>query len=485
MNNKMPWNIVGKLMRGSGWLAAASLILIQVAAAQSQYPPLIRNTWTQVAPEGFGDRQNSWAWSMYWFQGKLLVGTNRAVACVVKEAAHNKNPSVPYPPPDQNISCTPDPTDLPLQAEIWSWDPASNTWTRVYQSPNDVPIPNTTPQKYTAEDMAFHNMFEFTEQDGTQALYVSGCSAKSVYPGVPGSRVLRSTDGVNFQPLPQAPGTLFGSLKSYCFRGAASYNGKFYLISLNPGVVLEATNPERGNNAFRIVSKLGEAPEELIAFNNYLYISFFDPTLGFTIARTDATGTLPYALTPIITHGGYKTPWPNKSILSFAIFNGSLYCGGDGLRQGGKFNAQGAEVYRINTDDTWDLIVGQSRTLPDGTTVTPLSGLGVGFGWNYNNHMWRQQVFDNRLYIGTFDESTQLRFDNPTLLGPQEGFDLYYTEDGVTFTMIDINGFENKFNDGVRSLVSTPYGLFLGTANEWYGLEIWQGVPPGFVPPAP
>jgi hypothetical protein len=123
--------------------------------------------------------------------------------------------------------------------------------------------------------------------------------------------------------------------------------------------------------------------------------------------------------------------------------------------------------------------------LPDGSTKSPLSGLGVGFGWNYNVHMWRQQVFDGRLYVGTFDESTALRFDNPTVLGPQEGFDLYYTEDGVTFTAVDINGFEDKFNDGVRALLATPYGLFLGTANQWFGLEVWKGVPTGFVPPSP
>jgi hypothetical protein len=123
--------------------------------------------------------------------------------------------------------------------------------------------------------------------------------------------------------------------------------------------------------------------------------------------------------------------------------------------------------------------------LPDGTTKTPLSGLGVGFGWNYNNHMWRQQVFDNRLYVGTFDESTQLRFDNPSVLGPEEGFDLYYTEDGINYTLVDKNGFEDKFNDGVRALLATPDGLFLGTANQYFGLDIFQGVPPGFVPPAP
>ena len=112
------------------------------------------------------------------------------------------------------------------------------------------------------------------------------------------------------------------------------------------------------------------------------------------------------------------------------------------------------------------------RTLPDGTTKSPLSGLGVGFGFNYNNHMWRQEIFDSRLYVGTFNEATELRFDNPTFLNGKEGFNLWYTDDGVNFTLVDNQGFEDKFNDGVRSLISTPYGLFLGTANQYFGLEI-------------
>jgi hypothetical protein len=470
----------------SGLLTATGLILIQCVVAQSLYPPLVRDTWTQSGTEGFGDRQNSWAWSMAWFNGNLLVGTNRANECVVKAAAHLSNPTAyPYPPGDPDIVCASNPDLLPLQAEIWSWSPATSAWTMVYQSPNDIPIPNTNPQLYTAADIGFRNMFIFTEQSGTQALYVSGWSSNLIYPGVPGARVLRSIDGVNFQPLPQDPGTVFGDLNCQSFRGAASYNGNFFLISYDPFTLLEAANPEQGDNAFQIVSTPTQIPSELIVFNNYLYVGYESSEQGFTIAKTQATGTPPYQMTPVITDGGYKYPWPNKGILSMGIFNGSLYAGGDGLHRGASYSAQGAELFVINADDTWNVVVGASRTLPNGTVMNPLSGLGVGFGWNYNNHMWRLQVFDDRLYVGTFNESTTLRFDNPTFLDQNMGFNLYYTDDGITFNLIDQTGFGDKFNDGVRSLLSTPYGLFLGSANQWFGLEIFQGVPPGFVAPAP
>jgi hypothetical protein len=460
--------------------------LVQLASAQSQYPPLtFPNTWTQVAPEGFGDRQNSWAWSMSWFNGNLLVGTNRANECVVKEAAHLTNPATPYPPGDPNIKCTANPDLLPLQAEIWSWNPATTQWTMVFQAPNDIPIPNTNPQLYTAADIGYRNMFIFTEQSGTQALYVSGCSAISIYPGIPGARVLRSIDGVNFAPLAQDPGTVLGDMNSQCFRGAATYNGNLFLIASEPWALLEAAHPEQGDNAFQIVTSPTANAEEICVFNNYLYVSFANGTTGFSVYKTNATGAIPYRMTPVIVDGGYKNPWPNKSILSMAVFNGSLYVGGDGLRHGADYNAQGAELFVINADNTWNVVVGADRTLPNGTMMTPLSGYGVGFGWKYNEHIWRLVVFDGRLYVGTFNESTTLRFDNPNFLDQNMGFNFYYTDDGVTFNLIDQTGFGDKFNDGIRSLCVTPYGFFLGTTNQWFGLEVWQGVPPGFVAPAP
>lgn len=35
-----------------------------------------------IAQNGFGEHENSYAWSMGWFKGKLYVGTGRDVLCV-------------------------------------------------------------------------------------------------------------------------------------------------------------------------------------------------------------------------------------------------------------------------------------------------------------------------------------------------------------------------------------------------------------------
>jgi hypothetical protein len=465
-------------------LAVGLLGLPDATQAQvSAYPPLNRGHFSRVDPaQGFGDRQNSWAWSMTWYKGKLFVGTNRAQQCVNSAAIHNAIGTEPYPPTDPDISCTPDYRDLPLQAEIWSWDPVSKAWTRVYQAPADIPIPKTNPVKYVSRDQGYRGMHMFQEPDGTQALYVGSCATTVIYGNtVPPGRLLRSTDGVNFSPVPQDPGTFLGNLGNACFRGIQTYNGKLYAVATDfqgAGVLVESANPMQGNDSFRQVSPFGNKVYEFLPFNGFLYVSFSSQK-GFSIYKTTATGNLPYTYKLVLPDGGHKKPSPNHDALSMKVFKGRLYVGGNGVQNSGNVKDIGAELFRINADDSWDLIVGQSRHTPDGQK-NALSGLSLGFGWNLNEHMWRMEVYDGRLYVGTFDSSTVLRNKPQTgqAVQPELGADLWYTTDGTFFTAVDQQGFGDKFNFGIRSLVAVPgYGLFVGTANYYYATQIWRGKP--------
>lgn len=463
-----------------------ALVWISLAAAQT-YPALTRQDFTPMIgqggqlPQGFGDRQNSWAWSMAWFKGKLLVGTNRSYDCMVAASVNRAFSFLPYPPPDADESCTANYRDLPLQAEIWSWDPATNVWTRVFQSPQDIRNPDDS-SKFLARDAGFRYMYVFTESDGTEALYVSGLSTRFIYGlTVPGGRLLRSTDGVNFQAVPQTPGTVLGDQRNAGFRGITSYKGKMYIIAGSiegNGVVLESANPKLGDNSFRVITKTGQLASELDVFNGFLYLSLSD-FRGFRVVKTNAVETVPglgYTFTEIIPFGGGRTFFPNRDVWSMKPFNNKLYIGGNGVQ-----SFFGAELYRINPDDTWDLVSGDPRTV-NGVQKLPISGLGPGFGWGFNAHMWRQAVYDDRLYIGTFDMSTIFKdwaFIGP-LLSPEMGGDLWHTTDGVFYSVINDTGFEDRFNFGWRGLQPTPYGLFAGTANYWYGLEIYLGRPAGF-----
>ena len=88
----------------------------------------------------------------------------------------------------------------------------------------------------------------------------------------------------------------------------------------------------------------------------------------------------------------------------------------------------------------------------------------------FYNHEYR------RLYLGTWDWSIQLRkipiihsftkFEN--------GFDLMVSEDGVDWRLVTKDGFNDGFNYGVRNFAPSPFGLFVGAANPFNGLEIWQ-----------
>jgi hypothetical protein len=96
--------------------------------------------------------------------------------------------------------------------------------------------------------------------------------------------------------------------------------------------------------------------------------------------------------------------------------------------------------------------------------------------------MWRQAVYDGRLYVGTFDLSTVLK-EIPIigkLLGFLMGGDLWRTDEGIHFSSVTARGFDDRFNFGIRTLEPTPYGLFLGTANYYYGLNVRLGVPYAF-----
>jgi Dockerin type I domain len=207
--------------------------------------------FSMVSTGGFGDVHNTWAWSMAWFNNMLYVGTGREINCVTYAASQIQTGLPFYPPPIGD--CTPDYHDLPLQAEIWQYNPATNVWTRVFQSPNSLTtVDNEGNTVNTARDIGFRGMTVVTEPNGTQALYAGGVTSGSVFMSPsnytaclagtyadcwPPPRILRTTDGVNWAPLPQEQGTFLGDLTEmgdvtypiYSVRSAAQYNGMLFL----------------------------------------------------------------------------------------------------------------------------------------------------------------------------------------------------------------------------------------------------------------
>ena len=55
----------------------------------------------------------------------------------------------------------------------------------------------------------------------------------------------------------------------------------------------------------------------------------------------------------------------------------------------------------------------------------------------------------------------------------EKGFDLLVSNDGVNFDAITRDGFGDYSNHGLRTICSTEYGVFMGTANPYYGTQLW------------
>ena len=138
--------------------------------------------------------------------------------------------------------------------------------------------------------------------------------------------------------------------------------------------------------------------------------------------------------------------------------------------------------------------------------------MGSGFGCNENQYIWKMVEYDGKLYVGTYDASSFLlpldeymndenaaqewkdKVDEyveklcSNYQGIPEsavtcgeyldkatfGFDLYVTEDGIHFTKITDDGFGDPYNHGCRAFGITEEGLFVGTANPFYGTQVWK-----------
>lgn len=112
---------------------------------------------------------------------------------------------------------------------------------------------------------------------------------------------------------------------------------------------------------------------------------------------------------------------------------------------------------------------------PDADDCPPLSNAGPGLGKlpttgaNYPlaigsaSYFWRFAEHQGELFIGTLDLlGSELPYN-----GNQTGADLWRTTNGVDFVTVDRGGLGNPAAYGIRTLLSTPIGLAVGTANPY------------------
>jgi hypothetical protein len=470
---------------------------------------LAPSDFRQIACNGWGDSFNAYAYSMAWFDDSLYVGNSRGNLVMI----HRHHPDWmrvwPVRTP-RNFH------DFDFRAQIWRYRPRDDHWERVYRSPwvdgrNREQVPR---------DIGYRSMTLFKPaRERREALYATAFSAAS---SGQAPRILRCRDGINFDSLPATGSD--PTLNTY--RILQMFGGRLYTSptgraggaanASGSAVILETGDP--ASEPWRPVSELGfghpgnQTFFEMASFNDYLYVGTLNPRTGFQIWKTPG-GRKPWRWRRVMTNGAYRGNL-NEIAISMCVFNGALYVG-TGIQNGGydrthRVGPAAPELIRIFPDDSWDLIVGTTRTTPCGWK-SPLSGWGPGFSNPFNGYFWRMAVHDGSLYLGTYKWVVMLpwlkgdkwpawlqraghRLGIDELAYSAGGFDLWRSPNGVDWGPITRNGFNNPYNYGVRTLQTTPCGLFVGTANpfgpdvavrtgeSWQyhpnrkgGLEIWLG----------
>ena len=390
-------------------------------------------------------------------------------------------------------------------------------------------------------------------------------------------------------------------------RGMCVYNDQLVISNVtmdsttgkSSATLLISSDPEKGFTqiadsdslfnypAYRYSDSIyGGSIWDMVEYNNSLYVSICTGTednmpnnntmQSFALVRGDQNADGTFTWTPVAGDQkkdgarytfGIDPERTRSGAANLTVFNDYLYIGeyndeeialerilfsktgknADGQFGGGLdcrfLNAnldQSVSLYRMDKNENMELVVGNStKMFPNGS----LSGLKSGFGRNENQYIWRMEVYDGKLYVGTFDTSSLLQvmgqFVNGDLLKQtpeawksqweylkalmkalqevdadgagnintlaktikytssfvfqnvsvrniasaiklmnylrkaKRGFDLYVSEDGVHFQTITANGFGDPYNHGLRVFAATDQGLCLGTANPFYGTQIW------------
>ena len=453
--------------------------------------------FTRISSNGFGDPQNAYCHAMTFFKDRVYVGTTRHSMALLK-LFPPKDPPVLKPWP---VKVPTKVDDLNMKGQIWRWGPEEKAWENVFTSPL-IPGKNG---KEVPRDLGYRGMAVFQgRSDSEPALYVSTMS--TVLRGT-AAHILRSEDGEHFTPVSE-PG--LGNPNISTFRSLVAFDGHLFAPPTGEGVhfnsnsasiVMRSADPVSGEWEAACESGFGDPTNqgifELTVFNDHLYAGTFNFLKGYQVWKTPATGSDPCRWTKVVDMGAGRGEL-NEIAMSMCVFDGALYVG-SAIQNGGydRTNIVGpaaGEVIRIFPDDSWELLVGSPRKTPEGTRY-PLAGLGPGFDNLFAGYIWRMAVHEGWLYTSTFDWSVFLpyarRASSPArrlinqvgadqIIQRGGGFELWRTADGIFWQPVTRNGLGNPYNYGARNLVSTPYGLFLGTANP-FGPEIAAKTSAGWV----
>jgi hypothetical protein len=476
-------------------------------------------------PHAQGSGLNEYAWSMAWFKGKLYVGTGR-------------------------FETDGTPSSLAtMTGQIWAYTPggadgASGTWALALQSPGGIIAPREFGYRWMTVCNFNGNDYMFVATAGVLQGNILRTSDGVNF--TPLSRTGYPPNSVGFRTMVCFTETSGKQMLISTEVGVGGDVGT-YDTDLSDNPIVLANDDPTGNGPWRNYSpmRMGDPTNNVIftmyGSGNTLYAGVANQvtgaqvwqTTGCVVSSTRTGGNCVPNWTKIIDRGAGRLlddtgQVQNQGISDMMAFGGAIYMG----VSTGTHNKPPAEMWRLRADGKVEIVIGDPRFnygsdpnapstnpaypsnlrcgLPlediDGVgganDCPPTSRRGGGFGVVSNaaggyppgnaSYFWRLHNYafnatsapqgDNRLYTGT------LQARGP---GAVKGFDILASPDGLTWTTITNDGLGDSNQLGMRTIASSPFGLFVGSANRSFssgagpvGCSVWLGSPaPDLVPP--
>lgn len=346
------------------------------------------------------------------------------------------------------------------------------------------------------------------------------CNSCAIYAATAGEHVqlYKSTDGLHWIEIDTS------DIVGKSSRALASLNGKLYMATLESGIggntpyLYSSPDPEtepfkmvidtKNKNFVSCLNPMGGI-DSLSVFNNKLYVGISTET-GAEIWRSDNCNPRNNHWT-LIADKGFGDSL-NKNVMSTGVFKDKLYVAVTKMFPLVLFLPMGFDLISIDKNDKWELVVGGKPVVlscpAKGKRNCSTSGYSSGFNSFFNIYGWQIAEYKDNLVLTTYDGSTNIKkileqyINNKDFyiekIGTSDykklvkyytkincllneydypkGFDIYTSKDGCRFSPVILDGLNNPYNYGGRTLLVTCNNkLFLGTANPYEGCEVWQG----------
>ncbi len=229
----------------------------------------------------------------------------------------------------------------------------------------------------------------------------------------------------------------------------------------------------------------------LASFNGWLYAGTGNRAEGYEVWKLAG----PASPDPVRLIAGGGPSDANQAAGTMLVFQDRLYIGGlifAGININGEFPIRGADMIRIDHNDSWETVVGPGS----------IGNIDSGFDKITNAYLWSFCEYKGELYCGTWDSASFIPVTKsylpairqtflkkilqrlfglsaksvPTLYDiiTRNGGKLYKSPDGVHWELIFQDGLGNPLNFGLRTMCVVDDELYLGMANIFEGLEIFR-----------